>query len=116
MPKGGIKRFEVVLTWDLEVLAIVKEAQKDTTSFEVVLPRELQAILMGGEGGGAKRFHSLKRVHKQFYPVLRGAQKVSNPQFSHFVAPIPPLDNDRFPVAGEIGRCQRQRRTAYYRP
>ena len=66
-----------MLTWDLEVLAILKEAHKDTTSFEVVLPRELEAILMGGGGGGcAKRFHPLKRVHKQFYPVLRGAQKV----------------------------------------
>ena len=40
---------------------------------------------VGVGGGGAG--------HKQFYPVLSegggGAQKVSDPQFSHFVTPPP---------------------------
>ena len=31
---------------------------------------------------------------KMFYPVLRGAQKVLDQQFSHFVAPLPVI-NDR---------------------
>ena len=50
---------------------------------------EVLAILKGG----AKGFHSLKgRGRKMFHPVLRGggAQKVSDPRFSHFVPPPPP--------------------------
>ena len=58
---GGHTSFEVVVIWELEVLAILM--------------------------GGAKRFHSLRRGRKSFYPVLR-AQKVSDPRFSHFVAPL----------------------------
>ena len=42
-----------------------------------------------GGGGGTKSFHHLKEG-KKFYPVLRGGlQKVSDPRFSHFVAPPP---------------------------
>ena len=44
------------------------------------------------EGGGTKSFHSLKGGggYEKVYPVLSGgAQKVSDPQFSHFVAPRP---------------------------
>ena len=50
-------------------------------SFEVVLSRELEvlAILMGGGGGGEKSFHSLKGGCEKFYPVSRRAQKVSDP-------------------------------------
>ena len=63
--------FEVVLTWKLEVLAILK--------------------------GGTKCFHLLKRkggrAHKTFYPALTGQEegliKVSDQQFCYFVAPLP---------------------------
>ena len=44
---GGTTSFGVVLTWELEVLAILKRISTLTK--------------MGGEGG-----------HKQLYPVLRG--------------------------------------------
>ena len=40
--------------------------------------------------GGTNIFHFLKGGHEKFYPVLTGgggAQKVWDPQFSHFVAP-----------------------------
>ena len=40
-----------------------------------------------------KSSHSLKGVSKKFYSVLRGAQKVSDPQFSHFVAPLPVIND-----------------------
>ena len=60
----GTTSFEIVLTWELEVLAIVM--------------------------GGAKSFQPLKGVHNKFNPVLKGgAQKVSEQRFSHFVAPPP---------------------------
>ena len=39
--------------------------------------------------GGHKRFPTFKKgERKKFYTVLRG-QKVSDPRFSHFVAPLP---------------------------
>ena len=44
------------------------------------------------KGGGAKSFHSLRGGGEKLDPVLRwggGAQKVSDPRFPHFVAPIP---------------------------
>ena len=44
------------------------------------------------EGGGHKKFPLFKRGggYEKVYPVLSGgAQKVSDPQFSHFVAPCP---------------------------
>ena len=64
----GITSFEVVLMWELEVLAIV----------------------MGG--GGAKSFHPLKAGRRKLYPVLRGGggAKSFDPQFFHFVAPLSP--------------------------
>ena len=63
--KGGdrifFSRAEVVLIWELEILAIVMGGvQKDST-------------LQNGR-------------RKKFYPVLRGGTKVSDPPFSHFVA------------------------------
>ena len=72
MLKGwGTKSFEVVLTQELEVLAIVM-------------------------GGGRKKFPPSKGGgRKKFYPVLRGVQKVSDPRFSHFVAPPLPIINDQ---------------------
>ena len=48
MLKGGTKRFEVVLTWELKVLAIV----------------------MGG--GGAKSVHPLKGGVQKVLPCLEG--------------------------------------------
>ena len=65
---GGLScRFEVVLTWELEVLA---------------------KLIVGGAGGGAyKTFPPFKR---------RGARKVLSsyldgvPRFYHYVAPPPP--------------------------
>ena len=42
------------------------------------------------EGGGREKFPLFKRGgRKKFYPVLRGAQTVSDLRFSHFVAPPP---------------------------
>ena len=61
----------------------------DTKRFEVVLTQELEvlAILMGG---GTKSFHPLKVGAQKFLPCLeggRGVQKNLDPRFSHFVAP-----------------------------
>ena len=55
---------------------------------EVVLIQELEdlAVVMGG-GGGAKSFQPLKGVCVQ--KVWRGAQTVTEPRFSRFVAPPP---------------------------
>ena len=59
---GGTTSLRVVLTLELEVLAILKE---------------------GGGGGGRKRFYPVLRG---------GATKNVDPQFSYFVAaPLPPL-------------------------
>ena len=44
-----------------------------------------------------KSFHFLKGGREKVYPVLRGARKVSDPRFSHFVAPPPP------PLPGQKG-------------
>ena len=76
MLKGGTTCFEIVLTWECEVLAIVMGGH---TMFP----------LFKSGGGGAGR--------TKFYPVLRrgGAQKVSNPRFCHFVAPPLPIFNDQ---------------------
>ena len=59
-------------------------------SYTLSLKLEVLAIVMGG-GGGCKEFLSLKRGgHKKLYLILKvGEQKVSDPQFSHFVAPPP---------------------------
>ena len=62
-----------------------------TQCFEVVLTPELEvlAILMGG--GGAKSFHLLKGEARKDLPHLkREKQKVSDPRFSHFVVAPPP--------------------------
>ena len=45
--KGGAKSFEIVLTWELDVLAILKGAQNVCT------------LSKGGEGGGYKNTFSL---------------------------------------------------------
>ena len=78
------------------VLAMLKGG---TTSFEVVFNTEACLAIMMGGGGGRKKFPPFKRGgRKKFYPVLRGggAQKVSDPRFSHFVAPPPlPVINDQ---------------------
>ena len=53
---------------------------------------------MPKEGGDANRFPPFKTEVEtpKFYPVLRreGAQRVLDSQFSHFVAPLP-IINDR---------------------
>ena len=52
-------------------------------------------------GGGAKSFHSLNErggEARKVLPWLReggGAQKVSDPRFSHFVAPPLPVINEQ---------------------
>ena len=49
-----------------------------------------------GGGGGAKSFHSLKGGGggQKFTLILRrGVQKVWGPQFSHFVAPLPVIND-----------------------
>ena len=75
---GGTKCFGVVLTQELEVLAILN--------------------------GGVKCSHPLKKKlggRKRFYPVLRweGGQKVSELRFSHFVTP-PAVINYPSPLNG----------------
>ena len=62
-----------------------------TTSFEL----EVLAILKGG----AKNVHPLKDGAQKVLPWQGGggAQKVSDTQFSHFVA-ISPVSNDQSPI------------------
>ena len=45
------------------------------------------------EGEGAQKVSTLLNggAGEKFYPVLRGAQKISGPRFSHFVALPSPL-------------------------
>ena len=63
LKKGA--RFEVVLTQELEVLAIVM-------------------------GGGAKSCHPLKGERTQFYPVLMGGAKSFGPAIFPFCSPPSP--------------------------
>ena len=64
MLKGGHNKFEVVLMWEFDVLAIVM--------------------------GGAQSFHFLKGGVQNILPCLEeGTQKKSDPRFSHYVAPRP---------------------------
>ena len=82
-----------------QVLGMLKRGGGGTTSFEVVLTWELEvlAIVMGG----TKSFHPWGR--KKFYSVLRGGAKGFGPtQFSHFVAPLPVI-NDQSLSDSDIG-------------
>ena len=68
--EGGERSFWVVLTQELEVLAILK--------------------------GGRQKFSPFKKRARIVLPCLgEGRQNVSDPQFSHFVAPPPPIIKDR---------------------
>ena len=52
--------------------------------------------------GGRKRFKKKGGGCKKFYPVLRGggrAQKVSDPRFSHFVAPLQVINDQSLKVS-----------------
>ena len=76
------------------------EGGGDTTSFGVVFVRYLEvlAILKGGR----KKFPPLKRRgrgREKLYPVLRGGG-VSDPRFSHFVAPPLPVINNQSLIKG----------------
>ena len=54
-----------------------------------------------------KSFHSLKGGARKVLPCLEGgAQKVSDPRFSHFVAPPLPVINDQSlrPLCPELDR------------
>ena len=67
MLKGGTTPFDVILTWELEVLAILM-------------------------GVGAKSFHPLKGGRKRFYPVLRGGGRGTTsfgPAIFPFCSPPP---------------------------
>ena len=69
-----------------------------TKSFEVVLTRELKvvAILMGGGGGGRKKCPCLKQEGvREVLPCLEGQS--FGPTISYFVAPLPVI-NDQSPV------------------
>ena len=58
------------------------------TFFRGVVFMRLLEVLAILKGGGTKGFHSLKGGgQEKLYPVLRGGRKVSDPQFSLFVAP-----------------------------
>ena len=62
-----------------------------TTSYDVVLTQELEVLAIVVGGGSAKGFHPLIGGSKRFIPVLRGGvQKVSDQRSSHVVAPPPP--------------------------
>ena len=67
---------------------------RSTTSFEVVLTRELEVLaIVMGVGGGHKTFPPFKRGggHKKFYSILRwGGQTFLDSRFSHYVATPPP--------------------------
>ena len=65
---GGTTRFGVVLTWELEFLVIL--------NWRGGGGGQNCALYNGGGGGGGE-----------------GAQKVSNPPLSHFVAPLPIIDD-----------------------
>ena len=66
----GTKCFEVVLTWEIEVLAIAME------------------------GGGAKSFHPVKGGTQKVLPCLEGGRKkFLDPRFSDFVAPLPIIND-----------------------
>ena len=63
---GGTKRLEIVLTQELEVLAILM-------------------------GGGRKQFKPFKMGARKVLPCLEeGGRKVLEPRFFHFVAPSSP--------------------------
>ena len=66
-----------------------------TQSFEVVLTRELEvlAILIGGGGGGARKVSTfLQGGRKKFYPVSRGDAQSFGPVIFPFCSPPPPPD------------------------
>ena len=71
-----------------------------TISVEIVLTLELEvlAIVFGG-GGGAKSFHPLKGEAQKVLPCLAGGgggtQTVLDLRFCHFVAPPLPVINDQ---------------------
>ena len=71
-----------------KVLAILK---RGTKGFGVVLTRVLEVLTILN-GGGAQKVSTLQKGGcKKCLPCLEGgSQKVSDPQFSHFVAPPPP--------------------------
>ena len=71
------------------VLALLKGGGDGTTSFEVVLTHELDALAI--LKAGTKSFHPIKRGWVQtVLPISRGVgQKVLDPRFPHFVAPPP---------------------------
>ena len=49
---------------------------------------------MKGGGGGTKSCHSLKGGAQNVLPCLEGGpQKVLDPRFSHFVAPLPVIND-----------------------
>ena len=56
--------------------------------------------------GVQTNFRSLKRGGggTKFYPVLKrgGPQKVSDPQFSHFVAPLPVINDQSLILVGQL--------------
>ena len=65
--------------------------REDTKSFEVVLIQDTKGLDMLKGAEGAECFQPFKGGggHTKFYPVSRGAQKVSHTQFSHSVSPPP---------------------------
>ena len=44
---------------------------------------------------------------EKFYPVLKGAQKVLNPRFSHFVAPLPVINDQTLKPKNHVPKCDR---------
>ena len=75
---GGGGSFTPTKSGGKKVLAMLKGVG-GTTSFEVVLPRELEVLAI------------LMRGHKKFYPVLRGGgAKSFGPVIFPFCSPPPP--------------------------
>ena len=77
-----------------KMLYIAMPNQVANKGFEVVLTRELEvlAILVGG--GGVKDFHWLEEGGINHFTLSSGGD-VSDRQFSHFLALPSPLINDR---------------------
>ena len=94
--RGQVK-FSPHRKWGGNFVTILKGGRGggDRTSFEVSLIGGHLSFSHAEGGGGAKGFHPIKGGHEKLYPVLRrGRGTISDPRFSHFVAPLPVI-NDR---------------------
>ena len=78
-----------------QVLTMLKLAGGGgTQSFRVVLTRELEVLAILEDGGANTPFKRHRGMCERFNPVLGGrVQKDSDPQFSHYFCNLPPPHN-----------------------